>query len=197
LDRVLQIVLERNPDLLEARARLRAQLAGVPAASRLPDLEFKYELWGQPLSDPVSFGKAQTHMFGLRQAIPAPGSLEARRRVALADAQTGLDALHAHTQDVAEQVRKAFATYYQSDREYAVHLEHVTLTSRIVELARANYRAGRATQQDVLRTLVALSQLWPGEKNVSSPSTRICRKERQTMFANRRPDPHAAWTVRP
>jgi outer membrane protein TolC len=107
----------------------------------------------------VSFGNAQTHMFGLRQAIPPPGSLDARSRVALADAQTVRETLRGRAQDVAQQVRKAFATYYQSDREYAVHLEHVALTESIVELARSNYRVGRATQQDVLRTMVALSQL--------------------------------------
>src|SRR4051812_8149695 len=56
---VLALALTRNPDLAEVGERTRAALARVPAASRLPDLELKYEQWGVPLASPLSLDQAQ------------------------------------------------------------------------------------------------------------------------------------------
>src|SRR5439155_20736923 len=61
--------------------------------------------------------------------------------------------------DLAAGVRRSYYDYYRADREYRIHLEHVALASDVVELARANYRVGKGTQQDVLRTIVELSKL--------------------------------------
>jgi outer membrane protein TolC len=154
-----RIALSRNPDLAEARERARAAALGVPAAARWPDLELKYEQWGVPLRSPLSLDQAQMLMWGLRQAIPAPGSLDARARIALGDAQGTLEAQRARRLDVAAQVRRAFAQYYRAYTELAVHQEHVRLTAAVVDLARANFRVGRTTQQDVLRTVVELSRI--------------------------------------
>ncbi len=159
LDTVLRLALERNPDLHESQERLGAALERVPAAARLPDLELKYEQWGVPLRRPFALGQAQTLMLGLRQTFPAPGSLDAKSRAALEEAKLALDTRHAREQDIIAQVRRAFYEYYRADREYRIHLEHVDLATRVVELARANYQAGRGSQQDVLRTIVELSRL--------------------------------------
>lgn len=159
LDTILRIALARNPDVQEAQERLRASLQRVPAASRLPDLEFKYEQWGVPLGRPYALGDAQTLMFGLRQTFPAPGSLGARSRAALEESQIALQTRNARAQDIVVQVRRAYYEYYRADREYRIHLEHVDIATRIVDLARTNYQAGRGTQQDVLRAIVELSRL--------------------------------------
>src|SRR5438105_4996850 len=49
---VLRLAHARNPDLAETRARVRAALERVRSASRLPDLELKYEQWAVPLARP-------------------------------------------------------------------------------------------------------------------------------------------------
>src|SRR5688572_26421159 len=46
---ILRVALAKNPDLAEARQRVRAAREAAPAASRLPDPEFEYQLWGQPI----------------------------------------------------------------------------------------------------------------------------------------------------
>jgi cobalt-zinc-cadmium efflux system outer membrane protein len=159
LDRILRIALDRNPDIGEARERVRAALARVPASSRLPDLEFKYEQWAVPLDRPYDLSKAQTIMVGLRQSFPAPGSLPARSRQSMEDAKIAVDAQHGRQLDIAQQVRHAYYDFYRADREYKVHLEHVELASHLVELAREHYQTGHGTQQDVLRAIVELSRL--------------------------------------
>jgi len=159
LDTILRLALERNRDVAESQARARAAQARSQAASRLPDLEAKYEQWGVPLSRPYALDRADTVMLGVRQTFPAWGSLEARGRAAAEDAGSARDASKARQQEIAAQVRRTFATYYKADQELRLHLEHVGLTARVLELARLNQRTGRSSLQDVLRLELELTRL--------------------------------------
>ena len=159
LSTILRVIGERSPDLREASERMHAAEARTGASARLPDPELKTELWGQPLAHPVSFDQAQTIMIGLRQSFPAWGSLDARERAAREDASAAGDTAEARRQEVAAQARRAFAAYARADREYRIHLEHVGLTSRIVEIARSLYQVGHGSQQDLLHAQAELSRL--------------------------------------
>src|SRR5215831_4421083 len=103
LDTIVRIALERNRDVAENQARARAAEARSQAASRLPDLEAKYEQWGVPLQRPYALDQAQTLMIGVRQTFPAWGTLDARGRAAAEEAGTAENASRARRQDVAAQ----------------------------------------------------------------------------------------------
>jgi outer membrane protein TolC len=159
VETILRLALERNRDLAENRARAQAADARSHAASRLPDLELKYEQWGVPLAHPVDLGRADTLMVGLRQTFPAWGTLEARGQAAAEEAGSARAATEARRQDVAAQVYRTFASYYRAEQELRLHLEHVGLTSRVLELARLNQKTGHGGLQDVLRLEVELTRL--------------------------------------
>jgi cobalt-zinc-cadmium efflux system outer membrane protein len=159
LSTILRVIGERSPDLREVAARMRAAEARTGALARLPDPELKGEVWGVPLAHPLGFGQASTIMLGLRQSFPAWGSLDARERAASEDASAAGDTAEARRQDVAAQARRAFAAYARADRESRIHLEHVGLTSRIVEIARSLYQVGHGSQQDLLHAQAELSRL--------------------------------------
>jgi outer membrane protein TolC len=159
IEDVLEIAASGNPEIREAQERVLGASARAAAAGRLPDLEAKYEQWGVPLARPYALNEAGTIMVGLRQTIPAPGVLGARSRAAGGDAGMLAEVQRARQQDIRVRVKRVFYDYYRSYHEYRIHLEHVSLESHIVELARQNYQVGRATQQDVLRAVVDLSRL--------------------------------------
>ena len=159
LETILRVALEQNRDVAEGEARARAAEARSQAASRLPDLEAKYEQWGVPLARPYALNEANTLMFGVRQTFPAWGTLDARGRAAAEDAGSAADTLRARRQDIAAQVRRTYAVYYRSDQELRLHLEHAGLTSRIVELAKLNQRTGHGSVQDVLRLELELTRV--------------------------------------
>src|SRR4051794_7773140 len=159
VETILRVALERNPDVAENQARARAAQARSEAAARLPDLEAKYEQWGVPLSKPYALDEAQMLMLGVRQTFPAWGSLDARGRAAAEDAGGAQDASRARRQEIAAQVRRAYVTYYRSDQELRLHLEHVGLSARILELARLNQRTGHGSLQDVLRLELELTRI--------------------------------------
>jgi outer membrane protein TolC len=186
LETILRVALERNPDVAENQARARAAEARGQAASRLPDLEAKYEQWGVPLQRPYALDEAQTLMIGVRQTFPAWGTLDARGRAAAEEAGSAQDASRARRQDVAAQVRRTYATYYKADQELRLHLEHVGLTSRVLELAKLNQRTGHGSLQDVLRLELELTRL-------HTDVARIEREQRSSLallnaLMNRPPD---------
>jgi outer membrane protein TolC len=159
LETILRVALARNRDLAETQARAGAAQARSQAASRLPDLEAKGELWGVPLSNPLAFGRADTLMLGVRQSFPAWGVLDARGRAGAEEAAAAQDATRARRQEVATQVRRTYATYYKADTELRLHLEHVGLTARVLELARLNQRTGHGGLQDVLKLELEMTRL--------------------------------------
>jgi cobalt-zinc-cadmium efflux system outer membrane protein len=159
LSTIVRVALQRNRDLAESRARAQAAEARSHAASRLPDLELKYEQWGVPLARPADLGRAETLMVGLRQSFPAWGTLEARGQAAGEEAGSARDATQARRQEVAAQVHRTFATYYRAEQELRLHLEHVGLTGRVLELARLSQKTGHGGLQDVLRLELELTRL--------------------------------------
>jgi len=159
LRRILRIALSRSPELAEARDRVRAQRELAPAASRLPDPEFEYQLWAAPLDRPYALDDAEMHMFGIRQSFPAPGTLGARSEAASAQADVASQSRRAREQELIARVRRAYAEYYRADREYRIYLEHTALAQQALDMTRAAYQGGRGAQQDVLRAAVALSRL--------------------------------------
>jgi cobalt-zinc-cadmium efflux system outer membrane protein len=159
LQTILRLALDRNRDVAENQARAAAAEAHGRAASRLPDLELKYEQWGVPLSRPYALDSAQTLMLGVRQTFPAWGTLDARGRAAAEEAGSARDTSRARRQEVAAQVRRTYATYYRADQELQLHLEHVGLTSRVLELARLNQRTGHGSLQDILRLELEMTRL--------------------------------------
>lgn len=156
---ILRVALERNRDLAENQARTRAAEARRQAASRLPDLEAKYEQWGVPLARPFALDRADALLVGVRQTFPAWGVLDARGRAAAEEVGSAQETQRARRQEIAAQVQRTFAIYYKADQELRLHLEHVGLTSRVLELARLNQRTGHGRVQDVLRLELELTRL--------------------------------------
>jgi outer membrane protein TolC len=147
---VLAVVLARNPELAEGRARVEAGLERAAVARGLPAPELTAELEHVPLARPHAVNDAAALMVGVRQMIPAPGSRGARAAAEAAGARVDAWDVAARRRDLARRTRMAFADYAAATAEVALHEEHVALGHGLVDALRAAYRAGRASQQDVL-----------------------------------------------
>lgn len=156
---VERVALLRNSTLAEAKARSAALSERVQGAARLPDPEFKYEQWGVPLDRPYALNRADTLMFGLRQAFPAPGARAARERVAGEEQEIGAQQRRMLLRDLLLRVRRTYFDYYAADRALNVHLEHIRLAEQIVAQVRSDYELGRGSQQDLLKVLLELSRV--------------------------------------
>jgi outer membrane protein TolC len=170
LEAAVAAALDRNPDLAAARERAGAAGAMARAAGRLPPLEIQAQLWQQPLDEPFDLEAGGMWMLGVRQMIPAPGSLSLRERAGRENAAARDADAEARRLDLVAQVRRAFAAYAHAAREEAIHRQHLVLNERLVDLARLRFEAATLSKRDLLRTGFELSRL---HADISSVAQRM------------------------
>ncbi len=159
LELVERIALAQNPGLAEASARSAASRERASGATRLADPEFKYEQWAVPLRRPYALDRADTLMFGLRQALPVPGARAVQARMAGEEVRIGEHERQALARELLLRVRRAYFEYVAAERALLLQGEHLEVAEQIVQQVRAEYEAGRGQQEDVLKVLVELSRL--------------------------------------
>jgi outer membrane protein TolC len=159
LDAAVAAALEGNPDLAASRDLAGAARARARAAGRMPAPEIQGTLWQVPLSDPFDMNEADMLMIGVRQALPAPGSLSLREQAGTASASARDADAEDRRQGLVADVRKAFAQYAHAAREEAIHRQHMSLNQALVDLARVRFESSTLSKRDVLRATYELSRL--------------------------------------
>jgi outer membrane protein, heavy metal efflux system len=96
---------------------------------------------------------------GVSQAIPFPGKLTLRGRIAGEEAAAASERLRATSQEVLRQVRVRYAELYVALRSLDVNHEVTDLARQFAEIAEAKYRVGKAAQQDVILAREEISRL--------------------------------------
>jgi outer membrane protein, heavy metal efflux system len=157
LEEYVRVALRRNPSI--RRAIRQAEILGyrVPQVTSLDDPMLTFI---PPTGDMVqTAGGMLNGAIGLSQKIPFPGKLGARGRVVEEAARMALAAVADARVGTVAQVQRAYASYYLADVSLQIARESEALLRQIHDVAAARYRAGAATQQDVLRSEVELYTL--------------------------------------
>ncbi len=181
MDAAVAVALARSPGLQAEGHRVRARELMADAARRPEPTRLTFDIWQVPLARPYAWNQSPMIMLGLRQPVPAAGSLKARsaaiRREAAADAATR-DVL---AQDLALAVRHAFIDYAAAAARHAIHLEHRSVTERVLGLTRARQVTGSA----VFDTARAETEVARARADVASDATAIAaaRTRLNTLMA--------------
>lgn len=146
--------LARNPAIRRAIRDVQALGYRVPQVTSLDDPMINLV---PPTGDMVQTAAGMMDgIVGVTQKIPFPGKLDRRGRIAEQAVRMALDSLaDVRIRTVAE-VQKAYYRYYLADISIQITQDSEQLLRQIRDVAAARYRAGTATQQDVLRTEVEL-----------------------------------------
>ena len=123
------------------------------ADSKLPPPEAEVSVWQVPLSRPYSVPDANMIMVGVRQPIPAPGSLSARADVRSREADVEEAMVGERVREISRDVDHALVEYMQAFAMRSIHLDHMGTADRVLAVARARYEAAGSitdvTQADV------------------------------------------------
>lgn len=138
-----------NPSLLEARKRWEAAQARVPLAKALPAPRIGIEFEDIPRGG-VKLDTASI-MYQLIQAIPFPGKLSMRHKVAVKEAQVAAMTFKRAEWDLMTQVKAAYYDLYLLDRELDIQQEQVLWLEQAVNAAQAQYATGAGSQPELLR----------------------------------------------
>ena len=154
--RYVSIAMRRNPAIRAAKRRVERLAARVPQAESLRDPKLQVA----PIGDMTETAAGQTGlMTSVHQTLPLPGKRRARGRVAARDVGMARQQLGRARRRVAGDVRRAYWKYYRTVRSIEVTNKNRRLLRRLKQAAQAKYKAGTASQEDVLRAATELSSL--------------------------------------
>lgn len=148
--------VERNPAVLESRARYEAALRRAPRVAALPDPVVNFT---QALRSVETRVGPQINGVTLTQAFPWFGTLALRGRVARLEAQA-LGHLHqAARRDVAAEVKEVYYDLGYVDAALGLAREEQSLLAHYETLAGARYAAGEGLLQAVIRLQAEITRV--------------------------------------
>jgi cobalt-zinc-cadmium efflux system outer membrane protein len=152
----VRIALERNPSIRRAQYKVLRLANRIPQATSLDD----------PMLNVVPIGEmAETAagqvglMTGVSQRLPFPGKLDARGQTAGQEMAAAAQELAETRLSVVADVRRAYWSYYYATMAIDITQHNLTILDQFKDVATAKFQAGTATQQDVLRVTVEISNL--------------------------------------
>jgi len=152
----VRLALERNPGIAAAEQKVLRLSQRVPQVTSLDDPM----LTVTPIGEMAETAAGQVgEMNSISQKLPFPGKLDARGRIATQDAAMAAAQLDQIRLQVIADTRRAYWSYYYSTRAISITRENRGLLAQFQEIAESKFKTGTATEQDVLRASVELSNL--------------------------------------
>ena len=152
----VRLALERNPAIRAAQERVRRLAQRIPQAESLDDPVVRFAPFGEMAQ--TAAGEVGL-MTSVSQTLPFPGKLTARGRIAAREVAETAQELQRTRLAVVSDTRLAFWSYYDAARAIEVSRRSRGLLTQIRDVAESKLKAGAATQQDVLRSSLELSNL--------------------------------------
>lgn len=154
---LIKEVLAKNPELVAARQQWEASSQRIAQARALDDPTLSVHWWNFPQS--FNMGRADNTIIGLSQKFPFPGKLALKEEVASRSAGITEQLLRVKERDLVARVKEAYYDLFLDHQAIQIHHEQVDLLKQFVAIATAKFRAGTASQVDVLKAQVELSTL--------------------------------------
>jgi len=160
LDQLVTIALERNPAIKSAAERFQAQQALAPQARSLPDPRVSGGWMGKIIPFDTMQGDPSSYRgVTVSQALPFPGKLGLRGKVADRRAEAGRWEYEQTRRQVVADVKAAYYAYFYATKAFEITQKNKDLLQKLENIAEARYRVGKGIQQDVLRAQVEVARI--------------------------------------
>ena len=160
LDDVVREALEKNPEAQSALHAVKALERRVPQAKTLPDPVVGIGWAGNPAPFSTMSGDASSYRgVTVSEQFPYPGKLKLQGAIASKEADAAQADYEAVRRRVTAEVKAAFYDYFYFDKAIQTTTRNKDLLEKLSKIAEAQYRVGKAMQQDVLRSQVEVSLL--------------------------------------
>lgn len=156
VEEYIQFALGQNPDIQAARKQMEAFAHQVPVAASLPDPMLNLTVQPEPVQTAAG---QQDLILSANQKLFWFGKLDTRASVA--EAQTNVARAHLAAAELATiaKVKRAYYELYFIQQAIAVTEAEQELLREIRDVANTRYKAGRTSQQDVLRAELEISNI--------------------------------------
>lgn len=176
LDEYIALALNHNPKVHAIRKRMEALAHRVPVEASLQDPMLTLTVQPEPVQTAAG---QQDAVLALSQRFPWFGKLAARAGIAEAETNVARAELGAIELDVVARVKKAYFDLYFVQKAIEVTEADQQLLLEIRTVADTRYKSQRASQQDVLRANLEISntenQLIQLRQQLVSSQARLAR----------------------
>jgi outer membrane protein TolC len=160
LDDLINIAIEKNPQLHSLYSAIQADSAKIPQAGALPDPILSLNLLNLPTN---SFAFDQEPMTGkqiaLRQLFPFPGKLSLKEDISSEGASISSANFLEYRNQIIKDLKIGYYDLFFIDRSIEITDKNQQLLEEFAEIAESKYTVGKGLQQDVLKAQVELSKM--------------------------------------
>jgi outer membrane protein, heavy metal efflux system len=160
LDELVKQALAKNPEAQSAEHTVQALTHRVPQVQALPDPTVAVGWAGSPIPFKTMSGDASSYRgITVTQQFPVAGKLKLQGAMAKRDVEAAQTDYEAIRRRIAAEVKAAYYDYFFYDKAIQATNQNKDLLEKLSKIAEAQYRVGKAMQQDVLRSQVEISML--------------------------------------
>ena len=160
LKQLIEIALERNPEILAAQKRYEAAAQRPRAAGALPDpmVSLGYNASGYPLPG-AGLGTEPVANIGatLTQEFPYPGKRGLRAKISGKEAQAEWENYLATRLDVIARLKQAYFALQHTYAMEDVLARNREILDRMLNVVESRYSVGKALQQDIFKAQTQIS----------------------------------------
>lgn len=156
VEQYIQVALDQNPDIQAARKQMEALAHLVPVAASLQDPTLGMTAFPEQVQTAAG---AQEFLLSAGQKVPWFGKLRTRAEVAEAQTNVARAQFAAVELETVEKVKRAYYELYFIQQATTVTEAEQRLLVEIRKVAETRYKAGMASQQDVLRADLEVSNV--------------------------------------
>ena len=158
LSAAIDEALSRNPELIALRRQFEAAQHRPAQERSLMPPSFEAQIWQWPLTT-INPLNTNMYMFTIQQELPGRGKRDLRAAAAQKDVELAAVEIAVRARDVVKEVQRAYIDLTLARTAIDIHLQSVGLLRQFADVSTVKYAAGRASQQDVLKSVVELSRL--------------------------------------
>ncbi|MEX2657205.1 MAG: TolC family protein [Balneolales bacterium] len=183
LEEYLRIAAEENPELKALWHRFRADLEVVPQVGTLPDPEIRIGYTINPMMSEAFLGRFS---LSAMQMFPWFGTLETRREMQRASAESGYERLNIRQLEIFRNIQATWFDLAELNRKIAITEKTIQLVRDLEVLVEVRYETARAGQADLLRIQMEEQRLRTLIENLEDRVNPIQAKF--NAYLNREPD---------
>lgn len=154
LQDLIQQALEKNPEILAAKAEWLASKKAILASWALPDPMGEYDIMG-PMVETMN--GPEKNRFMISQEVPFPAKLWEKRRAAKAEANASQARFQALERDITNKLTQLYYQLYYIDASLDTLAEIKELLKKIEGVAQARYSNLSGGQRDVAKAQTEFS----------------------------------------
>ncbi len=159
LQAAIDQALDRNPELIALRKQFEVSRFRPAQQRYLAPPTFEAQIWQWPI-DSINPLNSNMYMFMFNQDLPGRGKRTLRAAAADADVAMTGNEIAVRARQLVDEVKRAYAEVFVARRAIEIYSDNLSLLRQLADVSQTKYSTGRISQQDVLKPVVELSQIY-------------------------------------